>query len=84
MSTPAVIAALRAGRDAVANGSAAFFRALPDCKGDEFWVVDRLLHIGLRSVCIANGVRPIDLDQATRLRAYDLAIAAAGGESEKP
>jgi hypothetical protein len=80
MSTPAVLAALRAGRDAVAAGSPAYFRALPDTDGETYEAASRLLSRALYEESRGDLVRPRDVPQETRLAAYDLAIATAGGE----
>jgi hypothetical protein len=80
MSTPSVLAALRAGRDAVAAGSPGFLGALPKMDTGALLDVAELLIDALKSVCDDHATPMREQPRETRLRAYDLAIAAAGGE----
>lgn len=82
VSTPAVLAALRAGRDAVAAGSPAYYRALPDTDEKTYETASRLLSRALYTYTAGGIESPRDVPQETRLAAYDLAIATASGEAQ--
>lgn len=80
MPSPSVLSALRAGRDVVASGTVAYYRALPDTDGASYEAAERLLSRALYEACGGYQARPIDVPHELRLRAYDLAIEMAGKE----
>jgi hypothetical protein len=73
-----VLAALHAGRAAVAAGSGGYFSALPDLDPETLVRVDRLLRRALFAVLDGRVENPRDVSQEDRLRAYDVAIGEAG------